>query len=62
MEKIIDNAIENTIIPMRENFASQFSEKGAILYLNEVVKGNHSEAAWEKEVPTFMEFLCKDWK
>jgi len=42
--------------------ASQFSEKGAILYLNEVLKGNHSETAWEKGVPTFMEFLFKDWK
>lgn len=26
MEKIIDNAVTNTIIPMRENYASQFSE------------------------------------
>lgn len=26
MEKIIDNAIENTIIPIREKFAAQFSE------------------------------------
>ena len=26
MEKIIDNAIENTVIPIRENFSSQFSE------------------------------------
>ena len=42
--------------------ANQFSAKGAILYLNEVIKGNHSEAAWEKEVPVFMDFLCKDWK
>lgn len=26
MEKIIDNAVTNTIIPMRENYASQFSD------------------------------------
>lgn len=26
MEKIIDNAVTNTIIPMRENYASQFNE------------------------------------
>lgn len=41
--------------------ANQFSANGATLYLNEVLKGNHSEAAWEKEVPTIVKFLFKNW-
>ncbi|MDD6468190.1 MAG: alpha/beta hydrolase-fold protein [Erysipelotrichaceae bacterium] len=41
--------------------ANQFSENRAMVYLNEVLKGNHSEAAWEKEVPTFVKFLFEKW-
>lgn len=37
--------------------ANLLQEKGAKTYINCVLKGTHSEASWEKEIPTFMNFL-----
>lgn len=37
--------------------ANLLQKKGAYTYINCVLKGTHSEASWEKEIPTFMETL-----
>lgn len=37
--------------------ANLLSKKGAFTHINCVLKGSHSEASWEKEIPVFMEAL-----